>query len=61
MEEDLVKGNENKFETASKQYRSCLPFTTRARRPFDIGPKKEEILVHHAEDGIHRSRNRPLA
>jgi hypothetical protein len=31
------------------------------KRFFGIGPKKEEILVDHAESGIHRNRNRPLA
>jgi hypothetical protein len=30
-------------------------------RLFDTGPTEEEILVDHAEDGIHRSRNRPMA
>jgi hypothetical protein len=30
-------------------------------RLFGTGPKEEEILVDHAEDGIHRSRNRQMA
>jgi hypothetical protein len=25
------------------------------------GPKEKEILVDHAEGGVHRSRNRPMA
>jgi hypothetical protein len=28
-------------------------------RLLGIGPKEEEILIDDAEDGIHRSRNRP--
>jgi hypothetical protein len=30
-------------------------------RLFGTGPKEEEILVDHAEGGIHRNRNRPMA
>jgi hypothetical protein len=30
-------------------------------RLFGIGPKEEDILVDHAEIGIHRGRNRPWA
>jgi hypothetical protein len=33
----------------------------RRSRLFGTGPKEEEILVDHAEGGIHRSRNRPMA
>jgi hypothetical protein len=29
--------------------------------PFGIGSKEEEILIYHAEFGIHRSRNRSSA
>jgi hypothetical protein len=30
-------------------------------RLFGTGSKEEEILVDHAEGGIHRSSNRPMA
>jgi hypothetical protein len=31
------------------------------RTSNEAGPKEEVILVNHAEDGIHRSRNRTSA
>jgi hypothetical protein len=33
----------------------------RRRTSAEAGPKEEHILVDHEEDGIRRSRNKPLA
>jgi hypothetical protein len=51
--EDIDKTGSNTWEGWKKD--ECR------NKLFGAGPKEEQILVDHAEVGIHRNRNRPMA